>query len=103
MPLARIVTRFPESSSAASDFFRSHGYTVEVVDPGDFRVTPAVLELKLGRCTPDEALLRAQEVLANLEKTGEAPASLTDSEPIEEQGEAIAYDIAGRPVQFAER
>jgi len=103
MPLARIVTRFPESSLAASEYLRSRGYTVEIVDPGDFRVTPAVLELKLGRCTPDEALLRAQEALREVEtRKADEPVSVLNPDT-EEQGEAIAYDIAGRPVQFAER
>lgn len=41
MPLARIVTRFPEATLPASDCFCSRGYTVEIIDPGDFRVTPA--------------------------------------------------------------
>ena len=109
MPLARIVTRFSESSLAASDYFRSRGYTVEVVAPGDFRVTPAVVELKLDKCSPNEALLRAQEALGEVEVSRKAEAlpqtSVVASEAAtpEESPEVLAYDIAGRPVLFAER
>ena len=103
MPLARIVTRFPESSLAASEYLRSRGYTVEVVDPGEFRVTPAVLELKLGKCSQEEALRRVQELLHEMESPKPASASPLQAEEIEEPAEAVAYDITGRPVEFAER
>jgi hypothetical protein len=103
MPLARIVTRFPERTLPASDYFRSHGYTVEIVSPGDFRVTPAALEITLGKCTPKEAFQRAKQALEALQPSAaaaEAPAA--QPPPILSQTELspTAFDIAGRPVEF---
>jgi hypothetical protein len=61
MPVARIYTRVPEESTALVERLRARGYTVEVVDPGDFRVTPADLEIRLDRMKTEEAFAAAAE------------------------------------------
>jgi hypothetical protein len=104
MPLARIITRNSQSTIAASEYLRSRGYIVETVSPDDFRVTPAEFELNLEKCGPGEALARAK---ARLEAPQEAAAAPTEAHaaPPQENQKAkvpVAYDIAGRPVQFAD-
>ena len=61
MPVARIYTRVPEESTALIERLRARGYTVELVDPGDFRVTPADLEIRLDRKETGEAFAAAAE------------------------------------------
>lgn len=56
MPVARIVTRFAEETAPLIARLRARGYTIEIVDPGSFRVTPADLEIALDRMTTPEAL-----------------------------------------------
>ncbi len=105
MPLARIVTRFPERTLAASEYLRSQGYTVEIVSPGDFRVTPAALEITLGKCTPKEAFQRAKQALEALQPSAAvAKAPAAQSIPIHSQSELspTAFDITGRPVEYEE-
>lgn len=104
MPLARIITRTPQNAVAASEYLRSQGYTVETVSPQEFRITPAELELNLERCSPAEAVERAQArvesqgVVAEPAEVVAAPAVV----PPQEGKIAIAYDITGRPVEFAD-
>ena len=100
MPLERIVTRSPQHAIAASAYLRSQGYTVETVSPGDIRVTPAEFELNLEKCGPAEALARAKALLEQ-----DAPSAETGAAPAEQPQKTkipVAYDIAGRPVEFAE-
>jgi hypothetical protein len=59
MPVARIVTRFAEEAAPLIGRLRARGYTIEVVDPGTFRVTPADLEIALDRMQTPEALAGA--------------------------------------------
>jgi len=60
MPVARIYTRFPEEAAPLIARLRARGYhSVEVVDPGHFRVTPADLEIELDRLRVPEALAAA--------------------------------------------
>lgn len=59
MPVARIYTRVPEESTELVERLRARGYTVELVDPADFRVTPADLEIQLDRMKTPEALAAA--------------------------------------------
>ena len=59
MPVARIVTRFAEEAAPLIARLRARGYTIEIVDPGTFRVTPAELEIELDRLSTPEALSRA--------------------------------------------
>ena len=104
MSLARIITRNPQGAFAVSEYLRSEGYTVETVSPGEFRITPAELELDLNRCRNGEALDRAKALVAS--RNGAAP-SQTETpalpEPAPQKAKVpIAYDIVGRPVAFAD-
>ncbi len=88
MPLARIVTRTPAQLAALSEYLRARGYTVEFVEPGTLRTAPAELEMDLEGCTAEEAISRGVQA---------AEAAQTHS-----VRRAIAYDITGRPVAFAD-
>ena len=105
MPLARIITRTPEDATAAFDYLLSQGYTVETVSPGEFRITPAALELNLEKCRPGQAVARAKALVEA--QSGAAPLKVempAAPEPLPPQKPKIpvAYDIAGRPVEFAD-
>jgi hypothetical protein len=103
--LARIITRNPQDAFAVSEYLRSEGYTVETVSPGEFRITPAELELDLTRCGRSEAVDRAQALVAShrggASVQTEAPAVSEPPQPRKTKT-PIAYDIVGRPVAFAE-
>jgi len=103
MPLARIITRSPQDAFVVSEYLRSQGYTVETVSPNEFRITPAEIELDLGRWGIAQALERARALVesgggaATPAEVAAAPeAALPQEDKI-----AVAYDIAGRPVEFA--
>ena len=59
MPVARIYTRFPDEATGLAERLRARGYTIELVDPGDFRVTPADIEIQLDRLKTGEAMAAA--------------------------------------------
>ena len=59
MPVARIYTRVPEETTELGERLRARGYTVEIVDPAAFHVTPADLEIRLDRLKTDEAFAAA--------------------------------------------
>jgi hypothetical protein len=101
MPLARIITRNPQDTIDASEYLRSLGYTVETVSPGEFRVTPAEFEINLDKCPSEKALERAKALLeARLGKVA-APEVANQPQP-QKPKIPIAYDIVGRPVEFAD-
>lgn len=104
MPLARIITRTPQHAVGASDYLRSLGYMVETVSPEEFRVTPAELELNLERCGPSEAVERAFALVESSASAPpiEAPTVAEPPAPPQKNKIAIAYDITGQPVEFAE-
>jgi hypothetical protein len=103
MPLARLITRTPEDATAASEYLLAQGYTVETVSPAEFHIAPAEIELNLEGCRPQEAVARAKALVeaqpTALEQAEEAAAL----EPDRSQAAriAVAYDITGRPVEFA--
>jgi len=105
MPLARIITRNPQDAFAVSEYLRSQGYTVETVSPEEFRVTPAELELNLGRRGSGRALEYAKALvesrLGAAQAQTEAPAAPEPPQP-QKTKIAVAYDSVGRPVEFAE-
>src|SRR5437764_6141484 len=59
MPLARIITRFPEYASALSQQLQLEGYSIEVTAPGEIHGRTADLEIDFALCNPAEALQRA--------------------------------------------
>lgn len=62
MPLARILTRYPEQATTLSEELRHHGYTVEFSSPGLTTKTPADLEIDFELCAEQDALSRASEL-----------------------------------------
>ena len=62
MPLARILTRFPEQATTLSEELRHHGYTVEFSSPGAGAKTAADLEIDFELCAEEDALNRASEL-----------------------------------------
>ncbi|HYN16157.1 MAG TPA: hypothetical protein VES66_10275 [Terriglobales bacterium] len=102
MPLARIITRTPEDAEAVSDYLLSRGYTVETVSPEEFRITPAELELKLEKCRPGQALARAKALVESQSGAAIELAAVPELAPPQKPKIPIAYDIAGRPVEFAD-
>ncbi|HET9183853.1 MAG TPA: hypothetical protein VFP59_17115 [Candidatus Angelobacter sp.] len=62
MPLARILTRFPEQAGALSQELRQHGYTVEFSTPELSGKPPADLEIDFEICAEPDALSRAAEL-----------------------------------------
>jgi hypothetical protein len=65
MPIARILTPFPEDAVALSGYLEALGYTVEISAPGEPRGTAADMEIDLGRCPASAALARAEELARN--------------------------------------
>lgn len=62
MPLARILTRFPEQAGALSQELRQHGYTVEFSSPELAGKPPADLEIDFEICAEPDALSRAAQL-----------------------------------------
>lgn len=62
MPLARILTRFPEQAGALSQELRQHGYTVEFSSPELAGKPPADLEIDFEICAEPDAVTRAAEL-----------------------------------------
>jgi hypothetical protein len=102
VPLARIITRTPEDAAAASDYLLSKGYTVETVSPTEFRITPAELELNLEKCRPGQGLARAKAQVESQSGTGQVELPAPQPVPTQKPKIPVAYDIAGRPVEFAD-
>src|SRR5215467_4904524 len=66
MPLARIITRFPEHTSNLSQQLQLEGYSVEISSPGEIHAQPADLEIDFALCDPAEALQRASRQATEL-------------------------------------
>ncbi len=66
MPLARIITRFPEHTSTLSQQLQLEGYTVEIAAPGELHIQPADLEIDFALYSPAEVLERASRRAAEL-------------------------------------
>ena len=66
MPLARIITRFPEHTSTLSQQLQLEGYGVEITAPGELHSQPADLEIDFTLCNPAEAMERASRRAAEL-------------------------------------
>ena len=62
MPVARILTRFPERTNALAEDLQHRGYTVEIGMTGETGLAPADLEIDFEICNNEEALQRATEL-----------------------------------------
>src|SRR5437588_8821180 len=59
MPLARIITRYPEHTAGLSQQLQFEGFSVEVAAPEEIHLQPADLEIDFAICNPAEVLQRA--------------------------------------------
>jgi hypothetical protein len=66
MPLARIVTRYPEHADSLSQQLQLEGFSVEIAAPGAIHSQPADLEIDFAICNPAEVLQRASRRAAAL-------------------------------------
>jgi hypothetical protein len=62
VPLARIITRFPEESQELAENLRSRGFEVQTESPGKTSAQPVDLEITIEECDAEEALQRATAV-----------------------------------------
>jgi hypothetical protein len=113
MPLARIITRFPEHTSTLSQQLQLEGYSVEIASPGEIHAQPADLEIDFALCNPAEALQRASHranelgadvvvasgVLELAMQAAEVPEVHTQHETQEVPAEALAAEsIPAEPI-----
>ena len=61
MPLARIITRFPESSRSLVTELKARGFDVETIPPEASPSESSDLELRVEECSVEEALRRATQ------------------------------------------
>lgn len=100
MPLARILTCFPEHAVTLSDELRRRGYTVEFSSPELAGKAPADLEIDFEICPEPDALNRASELAEQLHAdVAVSPGVVHYQEP--HTTEPIA-DVAGESVPVAE-
>src|SRR5215831_2753384 len=64
MPLARILTAFPERAETLAQQLRDQGYTVEFTSPEKAGLLRADLEIDFEVCEQSTALRRAAELAA---------------------------------------
>jgi hypothetical protein len=86
MPLARIVTSNPEEVAYLCEYLRSRGYSIELVDPESLQSAAADLRLDCEGCSSEEALALGRDA----------------TEGAGNGRRVLAYDITGRPVEFAD-
>ena len=98
MPVARIVTRFAEEAAPLIGELRARGYTIELVDPGTFRVTPADLEIQLDRLRTPEALRHA----VKFGREHDAEVFVAAGLPLDEEATAALRGAAARRNVLAE-
>lgn len=100
MPLARILTRFPEHAGSLSNELRRRGFTVEFSRPELAGKAPADLEIDFEICPEPDALSRASELAEQLHAdVAVSPGIVQYQEP--HTTEPIA-DVAGESVPVAE-
>src|SRR5690242_17171968 len=66
MPLARIITLYPDQTAGLFRQLKSQGYTVEIVSPEDLVNRPADLEIDFEVAPARQALDRAAELATHL-------------------------------------
>lgn len=93
MPLARILTRFPEQADALSQELRQHGYTVEFSSPELAGKSPADLEIDFELCAEPDALSRASELAEQLHVDVAISPGILDK-PVFERVEAAQLEKA---------
>lgn len=66
MPLARILTRYPERTEDLSNQLKQQGYSVEVARPDQGNLAPADLEIEFEVCERADVLDRAADLATEL-------------------------------------
>ena len=66
MPLARILTRYPERTEDLSNQLKQQGYSVEVARPDQANLAPADLEIEFEVCERADVLDRAADLATEL-------------------------------------
>jgi len=100
MPLARILTRFPEQAGALSQELRQHGYTVEFSSPELTGRPPADLEIDFEICAEPDALSRAAALADQFHAdVAISPGVLHQQEVRHETEPAIAPESLPEPVE----
>jgi hypothetical protein len=99
MPLARILTRFPEQADALLQELRQHGYTVEFSTPELAGKSPADLEIDFEICAEPDALSRASELADQFHADVAVSPGILDKPVVEpvEQTEIEQVEPAERP------
>jgi len=117
MPLARILTRFPEQANALSQELRQHGYTVEFSNPEAAGKPSADLEIDFEICAEPDALNRATEladefhadvaispgVLQELPVTGEATVEVAEPALSASAQHSILEPASVTPIESAQQ
>src|SRR6185437_6458859 len=91
MPLARILTRFPEQADALSQELRQHGYTVEFSTPELAGKSPADLEIDFEICAEPDALTRASELADRIHADVAVSPGVLD-QPVRERVEETPFE-----------
>ena len=91
MPLARILTRFPEQADALSQELRQHGYTVEFSTPDLAGKSPADLEIDFEICAEPDALGRASELADQIHADVAVSPGILD-QPVHERVEEAHFE-----------
>src|SRR5262245_23870525 len=82
MPLARIVTRIPETAASLASYLNERGYRVEVVAPGQILVSDADVELTLETCASSRALDQAAKLASRIDAdVVVSPGAIPEPEP----------------------
>ena len=66
MPLARIITLYPEHAGDIAQQLKLQGFSVELAGPDEIHLPPADLEIDLEICNPAQALERASHLAGEL-------------------------------------
>lgn len=90
MPVARILTRFPERTSALAEDLQHRGYTVEINRPGDFGLEPADLEIDFEICNNEDAVQRARELAVQWSADVAVSPGVGELAPLPEPAPAVA-------------
>ena len=97
MPLARILTRFPEQADALSQELRQHGYTVEFSTPELAGKSPADLEIDFEICAEPDALSRASELADQIHADVAVSPGILDKPAVERVEAAQLEEMVERP------
>ena len=107
MPLARIITRIPESAASLAEHLSQQGYDVEMVSPGEPQDSFADVEITFDISRNEEALERAAKLASSLDAdvliaAGAVPASATQAEVVEPPVVATTEPEPAGPSWFEE-